>query len=201
MSKEADVFRRPSLLIETPAYMYWCFFQFPERSDKALIIDGSMLSQSGFLIKRKWVCPGKFKIAILEKEKSIPTCSVTKTQVQHDLFPQLTSRGFPWNQKQKESFLITSTWSVQTFYFSEAGFIQTAGYKTTNWSLLWLIISATHEPRQGRYSQLALCYQHKKGWVAERREEFDSKRVLDQHNSSYHIQPYPIICIEKYEKH
>ena len=40
----------------------------------------------------------------------------------------------------------------------------------------------------------------KREWVAKRREEFDSQRVLDQCNSSYHTQPYPITCIEKYEK-
>jgi len=32
-------------------------------------------------------------------------------------------------------------------------------------------------------------------WVAKRREAFDYPRILDQHNSSYHTQPYPIISI------
>ena len=39
----------------------------------------------------------------------------------------------------------------------------------------------------------------KREWVAKRREEFGSQRVLDQHNSLYNIQPYPIISIKKYE--
>lgn len=142
--------------------MYWCFLNSLGDLAKHRLLKGSMFSLSSPL-KGKCVCQGKFNIATLNKEKNMLTCSVTKTQVQHDLFPQLTSRGFPWNQKQKESILTKSTWGVRTVYFSKAGFRQTAGYKTTNWSLLWLIISATHEPKQGRNPQLSLCYQHKKG--------------------------------------
>lgn len=37
----------------------------------------------------------------------------------------------------------------------------------------------------------------KREWVAKRREEFDCQVVLDQRNSSYHTQPYPINSIEK----
>ena len=40
----------------------------------------------------------------------------------------------------------------------------------------------------------------KREWVANRREEFHSQGVLDQRNSSYHTQPYPINSTEKYEK-